>query len=121
MNIVVKIIGIVLIFMAILYLLKPDVIKKIMEFFKQGYRIYFIAVTRLTLAVIFLLAAGQCKKPWVIIALGIVFIISALLIFMLGAAKVKKIIDWWQRQPSLFLRIAALIVLALGVIIIYSA
>ena len=57
MNLVIEIIGIVFVFITILYFLKPNIMKRLMEFFKQGRRIYFAALLRLVLAVVFLLAA----------------------------------------------------------------
>jgi uncharacterized protein YjeT (DUF2065 family) len=92
-----------------------------MEFFKQGRRMYFAALIRLVLAVIFLFAAGQCRYFWVIFAFGVLFIISGLLIFILGPEKVKSYINWWQKQPTILLRVIALIGLGLGALIIYSA
>jgi uncharacterized protein YjeT (DUF2065 family) len=121
MDIVIRIIGIVFVFMTIVYLLKPDIMKRLMEFFKQGRRIYFAALLRLVLAVVFLLAARQCNRFWIIFAFGVLFIISGLLIFILGPEKVKSYINWWQRQPLVLLRIMALVGLAIGAIIIYSA
>lgn len=121
MDVVVKIIGIVFIFMTSVYFLKPDIMKRLMEFFKQGKRIYFAGLIRFALAIVFLLAAGDCKMPWVIIVFGILFIISGLLIFILGLEKVKSYISWWQKQSVVLLRVIALIGLAFGAIIIYSA
>ena len=121
MDVVVKIIGIVLVFMTSVYFLKPDIMKRLMEFFKQGKRIYFAGLIRFALAIVFLLAAGDCKMPWVIIVFGILFIISGLLIFILGLEKVKSYISWWQKQSVVLLRVIALIGLAFGAIIIYSA
>ncbi len=121
MNIVVKIVGIVVVFIGIVYLLKPGVLKSFIGFFKKGKRIYFVALIRFVLAVIFLLAANQCKMPWVIIVFGILFMISGLLIFILRAERLKSILDWWQRQSSLLLRLMGLIALAVGAAIIYSA
>jgi uncharacterized protein YjeT (DUF2065 family) len=121
MNLVIKIIGIVFVFITILYFLKPDIMKSLMEFFKQGRRIYFAALLRLVLAVVFLLAARQCRQFWVIFAFGILFIISGLLIFILGLEKVKSYINWWQKQPVMLLRVMAVVGLAIGAIIIYSA
>ncbi len=69
-DIVVKIVGIVVVFIGIVYLLKPGVLKSFIGFFKKGKRIYFVALIRFVLAVIFLLAANQCKMPWVIIVLA---------------------------------------------------
>lgn len=121
MDQVVKIIGIVFVAMAVLYLLKPDIIKWLMEFFKKGRRIYFAAVIRLALAVVFLLAARGCKNFWVIFVFGLVFLISGLLIFLLGSRRVGSIIEWWQRQSDLLFRILSLVVLAVGAIIIIYA
>ena len=121
MDIVVKIAGIVFVFIGILYLLKPGVLKSFVEFFKKGRRIYFVGLIRFVLAVIFLLAANQCKRAWVIIVFGILFMISGLLVFMLGTKRLKSILDWWQKQSLLLLRLVAVIILAIGAVIIYSA
>ncbi len=121
MQIVIQIVGIVIIIAAIVYLLKPGVMKRLMEFFKQGKRIYFAGLIRLVLAVVFLLGARECDITWVIAAFGILFLISGLLIFILGLEKLKSIIDWYQKQSVLLLRVVAVIALAIGGVIIYSA
>ena len=121
MDIVIKSLGIVFVLIGIVYLLRPDVMKWLMEFFKQGKRIYFAGLIRFALAVVFLLGARECKRFWVIFAFGILFIIGGLLIFILGPEKIKSIIDWWQKQSILLFRVIALITLAFGAIIIYSA
>jgi uncharacterized protein YjeT (DUF2065 family) len=121
MSLVIKIIGIIFVFITITYLLKPDIMKRLMEFSKQGRRVYLGALLRFVLAVVFLLAARQCSQFWVIFAFGVLFIISGLLIFILGPEKVKSYITWWQKQPLIFLRLVALIGLAIGALIIYSS
>lgn len=121
MSIVIKIVGIVFILAGAVYLIKPDVIKSLMNFFKQGRRLYFAGLVRFALAVVFLLAARECDITWVIVTFGILFLISGLLIFTLGLDRLKSIIEWWQRQPFLLLRVIALLTLLFGAIIIYSA
>ena len=121
MDIVIKTLGILIALVGIIYFLRPDVMKWLMEFFKQGKRIYFAGLIRFALAVVFLVAARECKHSWVIFAFGILFIISGLLIFMLGLERLKSIIDWYQKQSVLLLRVVAVIALALGGVIIYSA
>ncbi len=113
--------GIVFVIIAIVYLLKPDIMKWLMEFFKQGKRIYFAGLIRFALAVVFLIGARECKHFWVIFAFGILFLLGGLLIFVLGPVKLKSILGWYQKQSVLFFRIIALIPLVLGVIIIFSA
>jgi len=121
MDFIVKIIGIVIVAFGIAYLLKPDIMQFLMEFFKEGKRIYFAGLARFVLAIVFLLAARECYITPVIVLFGILFLISGLLIFALGLERVKSIIEWWQKQSILVLRLLALVTLAIGVVIIYSA
>ena len=121
MDIVIQSLGIVFALAGIVYLLRPDVMKWLMEFFKQGKRMYFAGLIRFALAIVFLVGARECKRFWVIFAFGILFIIGGLLIFTIGLERFKSIIDWWQKQSLLLLRVMALITLAVGAVIIYSA
>jgi amino acid transporter len=121
MDTIVKVIGIVIILLAVLLLLKPDIMKHILKFFKYGKRIYLAGLVRLILAVVFLLAASECDIPWVIVLFGILFLISAMVIFMLGAEKLSPMLDWFQNKSPLFLRFMAVIIMAVGALIIYSA
>lgn len=121
MNIIIRIIGIVIVFITIVYLAKPDIMKRLMEFFKQGRRMYLAALLRFVLAIVFLLGANECNLPWVIIALGILFIVSGLLILILGLEKIRTILEWYQEQSAMVLRLVAAITLAIGAIVIYSA
>ncbi len=121
MDIVIKSLGIVFVLIGIVYLLKPDVLKWLMEFFKQGKRIYFGGLIRFVLAIVFFVGARECKYPWAIIAFGIIFIIGGLLIFILKPEKIKRILEWYEKQPVLIFRIIAVIVLIFGALVIYSA
>jgi uncharacterized protein YjeT (DUF2065 family) len=107
--------------MGIAYLLRPNIIKKLMGFFKKGKRIYFAGLIRFALAIVFFVGARECRYFWIIFASGIIFLIGGLLIFMLGPEKIRRILDWYQNQPTLIFRVIALIVLVFGAIIIFSA
>ena len=121
MRLVIIIIGIVFICMGVFFLLKPAALTLIIEFFKQGKRIYLAAVIRLVLAVIFLLAARECHMPWVIGLLGIVFLASSLVIFAAGPEKLQPIIGWIQKRSTNLAKPAGILILVVGALIIYSA
>ena len=121
MDIIIRGLGIVIVVVGIVYLLRPDVMKWLIEFLKQGKRIYLAGLIRLALAVIFLLGARECDITWVIVVFGILFLIGGVLIFILGPEKLRRILDWYQKQSVLLLRVLAVIALAIGAIIIYSA
>ena len=121
MEIIVKIVGILILLIGIVFLLKPGVMKRLMEFIKKGKRVYFAAVVRFTLAIIFLLGASECDKQWIIAAFGILFFFFCLLILILGPEKIRQILEWYQKQPVLIFRVIAVIALACGAVIVYSA
>jgi hypothetical protein len=119
--IVIKSLGMLFALMGVAYLLRPEIIKKLMGFFKKGKRIYFAGILRLALAIVFLIAARECRYPWIIFASGVIFLAGGLLIFLLGPEKIRRILNWYQEQSTLIFRVIAVIVLVFGVIIILSA
>jgi hypothetical protein len=97
------------------------VMKRFFEFFKKGSRLYVAAPIRLALAVVFLIGARECKQFWVIMVIGILLLISGILVLVLGPKKLVPILEWFQGQSEFLQRVVALIVLAVGVVIIISA
>jgi uncharacterized protein YjeT (DUF2065 family) len=119
--IVIKSLGMLFALMGVAYLLRPEIIKRLMGFFKKGKRIYFAGLVRFALAVVFFIAARECRYFWIIFASGIIFLMGGLLIFLLGPEKIRRILNWYQEQSTLIFRVIAVIVLVFGVIIILSA
>jgi membrane glycosyltransferase len=121
MGTVIKIIGVIIVSITIVFLVKPQVMRRLMVFFKKGNRIYLAGLIRLALAVVFLLGARECDITWVIVVFGILFLISGLLVFMLGPAKIGRMLDWYEKRSLILSRFLAAIILAVGAIIICSA
>ncbi len=121
MDIVIKIVGLVIAAIGIVYIIKPNVMNRMIEFFKKGKRLYIAGPARLAFAVVFLLGARECKYFWVIFAFGILFLITGILVLVLGPKKLTPMLEWWLKQPTLLLRLMALIAVAIGVVIIISA
>jgi uncharacterized protein YjeT (DUF2065 family) len=92
-----------------------------MAFFKKGKRIYIPGLIRFVLAVVFFVAARECRYFWIIFASGIIFLTGGLLIFLLGPEKIRRILDWYEEQPTVIFRVIALVVLVFGMVIIFSA
>ena len=113
--------GIFFICAGIIFLVRPAIIKSVVGFFKVGIRPHIAAAIRITLAVILFLGAQQCRIHWVIITLGIIFLLSGLIVFAMGAKKAGLLMGRFGNQPTAFIRILSLIPLAVGSIIIYSA
>jgi hypothetical protein len=121
MVIIIKSLGSVLVLIGFVYLFRPVILKNLMTFFKKGKRVYFSGLIRFALAVVFLLAATQCRKPKIVGIFGILFLISGILIFVLGPDMIRRIFDWYEKQSTVVFRMIASAVIAVGTVIIFSA
>ena len=117
----VKLIGIFMASMGITVILNPNVMKKMISYWRQGKRIYIGGLLRAVFGTIFLLSVLQARLPEVIYVLGILFLITALIIFIMGLEKAKAVLGWWDKRPLFILRIMSILVLAIGALVIYSA
>ena len=121
MDVVIKVIGTIIVCIGLGYFIKPEAMKWLMAFFVKGKRLYLAALVRFALAITFFLGARECHIPWLIVVFGLIFLLSGLLIFMLGLEKAKGIINRFQEQPIFMFRVVASIVLCVGLIIVYAA
>lgn len=121
MVILVKLIGVVIVILSVIYLLNPDTMKKYAAFWKKGKRLYTGAVISIIFGVIFLLAASQCKVAWIVAIFGILALIKGIALLMLGPKKAISTIDWWIERPYAALRLISLIPLIYGMLLIFSA
>ncbi len=121
MQILIKVIGLLIVLEGILFLLKPEFLRKLAGFFSRGKRAYIGADLRIVLGIVFLLAASQCRIVWVIIAFGLLFLLSGIAMLTIKLEKLKAMINWWQQKSGVFLRIVAVVAAVIGLVILYSA
>jgi uncharacterized protein YjeT (DUF2065 family) len=121
MGMLIKFFGIFIVAMGISILLNPKIVRKMMVFWLQGRKLYMGGLIRIILGCVLLYHASQASSPKVILALGVLALLGGLLIFILGLEKSKKFIGWWENKPEHSLRWTSLLVIAFGVLLIYSA
>ena len=69
----------------------------------------------------FLITATSCKKPAIIIILGIIACAAGVAMFSMPLAKLKGFLNWWGKRPDCFLTLLGVLAVFLGVLIIYAA
>ncbi|MFH1654298.1 MAG: hypothetical protein ABIE74_09650 [Pseudomonadota bacterium] len=121
MVIAVKVISIIIAAFGILLVVKSTFLRQILTFGLEGKRIYAIAVLRFILGTFFLIAATQCRMPWLVIILGLLMLISGIFVFVLGIERSKAMVQKWQQLSDLTLRFVSLIPVAVGALLLYSA
>ena len=120
MELLVMVIGIFMTAMGISILLNPKMTKKMLAFWHKGKNIYLGGLIRVLLGIIFLSYAPLANSSGVMFALGILALLGGLFIFIMGAKRIKPILERLEKKPDSFLRLLSLIVLVCGVLILYA-
>ncbi|MBA7630634.1 hypothetical protein ES703_38158 [subsurface metagenome] len=121
MIILIRVLGVVIVGMGVAFLLRPKLYRQYVAFWQPGKRLYLGAILSLLIGVILLLAATQCRLIGFVLALGILCLVKGVMLFTLGREKMKSMLKWYQGRSLLVLRLVALIAIAFGALLIYSA
>ena len=75
---------------------------------------------RVVLGLVFLWAGPFCRQPGVVVALGWVALAAAVLLLMLGSARLDAIVRYWLERPRGFLRAQFALVIAVGSFFVWT-
>ena len=114
MLILANLIGIVILALGVLFLVLPGTMTKMISFWNQGKRYYWVGILRILFGAILLVAAPQANAVGVVVFLAVLFIASGVIIFALGAEKMSSYFAWCEGLPSLVVRLLAVITFAFG-------
>ena len=120
MHIVIKSLGIVLALTAVVYIMRPDIAKRLISLLQKGKRIYLDGILNFALASVFVVGARDCKYPWLIFVCGMVFMAESLIIFILGPEKTRPLLYWSCQQSEELFQYLGLVLEIVGIVIILS-
>ena len=121
MVILVKLFGIIIVVMGIIFMVNSNTLKQYIAFWRPQKRIFIGGILSLLFGVIFLLAAPQCRLRGLVIVFGVWSIIKGVLLFTIGQNRINTYFDWWMEKPNSAIRFLGLIAVVIGVLFIYSA
>jgi len=120
MLILVRLVGMILVAIGIVFLLSPKRMRQWMVFCEKGVRPYMMGALRILVGILFLLAAPQSRVVWVIVTIGVLALLGGIAIFILGLERFKSMLRWWHGRPLPVLRLIALLAIGFGMLILYS-
>jgi hypothetical protein len=86
----------------------------------QPRSLYLAAIgIRLVIGGLFIYAAASTRFPRVINVLGIVAIVAAVLVALLGPRRLESLMQWWFRQPLWVIRVSCSVTFLFGGFLIY--
>lgn len=121
MTVVVTLIGALIVAAGFVAAVAPSVFDTSLAWVSKGSRVYLAGVVRLLLGGALIAAADGTRLPRVTLAIGIIAIAAGLLVFLIGAERMKRIIAWWLAQPPAVSRAVSPIAIALGAFLIWLA
>jgi hypothetical protein len=82
--------------------------------------IYGVVAVRLVLGVVLVVAAPDCRFPEIVRILGVLSLVAAVVLPLLGRERLRRMIDWWISRPGGFIRAWSLAAVAFGVFLGYA-
>jgi len=117
----VKLVGIAIVVMTIIFTVKADSLKQYINFWKKGKRIYVGTAITFIAGIVFLLAASQCRLPVVVAIIGIWSLAKGVILLVRGQEWLNGTMGWFEKQSAITLRIIMVVSLVVGALIIYAA
>lgn len=101
-------------------LLRPQVALTMVAFWEKEQRIYTAGIIRLLFGGILVLSAPDAIIPVTVFLLGILFLISGLLIYVLPEVKIRGMLAWFKARPPIVVRIWGCIACLIGLLLLFS-
>jgi hypothetical protein len=115
-----KMIGILFIVVGVVIAVRPAMMKKILEFWSEGNRLYGMAAIRIVFGAILLIAAHESAIPWLVAVIGLLPVIGGIMILVMGLEKSKKMIEVWQAKPHKVYRQLSIVPVVIGAVLILA-
>ncbi|MBN1123863.1 MAG: hypothetical protein JXA82_02570 [Sedimentisphaerales bacterium] len=121
MRTIIFVLGLAVLAWGIVFLIKPNISKRMIRFWAFSRLILFGAVIKLGVGILFLVAATQCNMPWLIVLFGLIACLQGILFLAMQQKKRKAVMEWLLSRSPLMHRILGLVSIAIGAAIAYGA
>ena len=119
MAIIVSILGGLITLSGIIGIANPHRLINLIEHWHGPTRFWIAILVRVVLGVVLFAAAPACRLPMFVRIVGVISIVAALGILILGRTRLDSFIRWWLIRPAL-IRISGFVAVAFGVLLVYA-
>ncbi len=122
MTLLVALIGALIALLGATGLVRPSMLVGMLDSVWRTRRgFYGVVALRLCFGVILVVAAPECRYPTAGRVLGVISIVAAMLVPVLGLERVRALVDWWAARPPLLIRCWACAAIAFGGFLFHAA
>jgi hypothetical protein len=106
--------------MGLIGLASPATLNSLLATFRGRGGFWAAVVLRLVLGVALWYGASSSRATLVLRALGLLYVVSSVVLFLLGYQRYEALLDWWSRRPTATVRGLSVLAVALGAFLLWS-
>jgi len=100
--------------------LAPSRITEMVDRFASKSGLWFAAGIRLVLGLALWFAAPVSRAPMLLQVLGVIALVAAIVLPLMGVTRFKALIDWWTKLSPTAMRLNCLLAVAFGGVILWA-
>lgn len=121
MSVAVASVGLLILALGMLGLFRPPALIGLVDgVWRASAGLWVVTAVRTAFGVLLLAAAAGTRFPWIVGALGVLSLASAVAIPVLGHARMRRWIDGWVTRSAGFVRAWSLVACAFGAFLVYA-
>ncbi len=114
--------GILIAVMSFLGIVRPQLLVDLATgVARQPYGLPFAVGVRLLLGTILIVAAPMTPYPYVVSILGLIALLAALVILLMGRSRFSRMVEWISSMPSALMRVSGIFGVVFGGFLVYAA
>lgn len=121
MTIIVAGLGVLIVLLGLVGLIQPDRFRALFTTMDSQVRFALAIGTRLAMAGLLWWLADDLRHPHVIRVLAVIALVAAIVLPIMGRARLDRLIEWWLSRSDGLLRVSALFAAGFGAFLVYVA
>ena len=119
MNLVVAVVGALAVLLGTTGLLAPARFRAALLAWPSRPRFIAAVVLRLLVGALLIIVADSLRFPHVMKIIGVISLVAAVGILIMGRVRLDKLVDWWLGRSDSMVRLSALFAAAFGALLVY--
>lgn len=120
MVLLLKLVSIFMIVYGCLLMLKPKVLKKIIEYISEGNRVYIATGIKVVIGAIMMMASSACRISWFVLFMGALIVLLSITCFFLKKKIIIDLLGKFKELPRKKIFMVGMGALIMGVLLILS-
>ena len=122
MTLIVALFGIAVAAMGLVGVVRPSDLIRFIENAWRTKTVFYVAIaSRLALGAVLIAAASDCRFPLAIRVIGVISLVGAAAVALMGHERLRAFVQWWIEAPAGFIRGWAAVAFAFGAFLVYAA